>query len=291
VVEIESPGGSARAVVLPEYGGRLHQLLVTAGGREHALLWSPEDPAEYGERPTRGGSFPMAPWPNRVAKGRFTWRGREYDVPTDGKPHAIHGRVMQRPWEVVQATRTSCDLRCELDEGWPWPGWVTQWFEMGDGWLRMELGVHAELEAFPAGCGWHPWFRRDVGEGDVRVRVPGMKRYVMTENVPTGEIVRVEGESDLREGPALRERRLDDCYRAIEGPIEIHWGGLTLTMEIDCEAPHVQVFTPEYAFCVEPETCAPDAFNLDVRGVEGTGMAVAEPGKPVRIGCMWAWRQ
>ena len=292
MLELRSPDGRARAVILPEHGGRLHQLFVTVDGREEPLLWSPEDVTEYGERPTRGGSFPMAPWPNRIREGRFTWEGQEYRLPTDEKPHATHGRVLQRVWEVSSSNERSAELRCEFDDGWPWEGWAEQRFALGDGELRMELSVHSSGDRFPAGAGWHPWFKRDVaGSETTRLRVDADERYVLVDNLPTGEVVRVAGDFDLRSEPELGDRRLDDCYRGLWRPVELEWERVGLRMVVDCPWPHVQVFTPDYAVAVEPQTCVADAFNLADRGVAGVGLQVAAPGRPVRIASTWRWEE
>lgn len=290
-VAIELVSDSARAVILPEYGGRLHQLFVPIGGAAEPLLYAPEDLTEYAERPTRGGSFPMAPWPNRIREGTFTYGGRTFEVPRDGKPHANHGRVMQRPWEVVARTARVVELACAFDDGWPWPGKAWQRYELAGGTLRMKLEVRAARDAFPAGCGWHPWFRRDVaGADDVCVRLAAARRYVLEDGIPTGETVAPSGEFDLSAGPVLGERRIDDCYAGIAGPVTIDWGTLELTITINCPLPHVQVFTPAYAFCVEPQTCAPDAFNLAAAGATMDGMAIAAPGRAVAIESRWTWR-
>jgi aldose 1-epimerase len=125
----------------------------------------------------------------------------------------------------------------------------------------------------------------------VRLRLPAARRYILDEGIPTGELVEPQGAYDLRAGPALGDRRLDDCYTALDGPVRIEWGTLALTMTIDCPVPHVQVFTPDYAFCVEPQTCAPDAFNLAAKGAVGDGMAIAAPGRAVAIESRWTWER
>jgi hypothetical protein len=61
---IELRSNVARAVLSPEYGGRLHQLFVPFESREEPLLYGPGEVGAYRERPTRGGWFPMAPWPS-----------------------------------------------------------------------------------------------------------------------------------------------------------------------------------------------------------------------------------
>ncbi|MCC7364569.1 MAG: hypothetical protein IT303_09365 [Dehalococcoidia bacterium] len=287
---IELVSGPARAIVLPELGGRLHALAVEVGGALEELLWQPDDPAAYLERPTRGGSFPMAPWPNRVREGRFSYGGAEWTVPLDGKPHANHGRVFQRPWEVVARTARVVELRCAFDDGWPWQGSAWQRYELTDAGLRMKLEVRSAREPFPAGCGWHPWFRRDAaGASEVRVQVPAERRYILADGIPTGEVIEPAGEHDLRALQELGDRRIDDCFTGVTGPLVADWGRVRLTMSVDCAVPHVQVFTPDYAFCIEPQTCAPDAFNLAANGFGGDGMAIAAPGRPVAIESRWTW--
>ena len=53
--------------------------------------------------PTRSGTPILFPFPNRIRDGRFSWDGKEYQLPlldsTGG--HAIHGFVCRRPWQVL----------------------------------------------------------------------------------------------------------------------------------------------------------------------------------------------
>ena len=287
---IELVSAAGRAVILPEFGGRLHQLYVRHDGDEQPVLWSPEDPAAYAQKPTHGGCFPMAPWPNRIAGSTFRWNGQEYLVPDGGKPNAIHGRVLNVPWTVVARTARVCEMTAAFDEGWPWQGAAWQRIEMTSTGLRMKLEVRTQREPFPAGCGWHPWFRRTAfGSDDVALEFSAEERYVSADDLPTGELVRPSGDYDFSRGDAVAGRKVDACYRAISGPVELRWGEAALRIEIAAPEPHAMVYTPDFALCVEPQTCAPDAFNLAARGVPGTGFAVAEPGKAVAIESRWSW--
>ncbi len=285
-IELRAPG--ARALVEPTAGGRLHQLLIDIDGVETPLLWSPDDFAQYERTPVEGGCYPMAPWPNRIRNGGLAWGGKQQQV-DNGREHAIHGLVCDRPWVVVARVGRVVELACEFDQRWPWPGRAWQRFELGPNFLAMKMEVRAAREAFPAGCGWHPWFRRALaGEdsGSVRLTVPADARYEMVGQVPRGPTVSPAGEF-LLDGSPLAGRRLDDCYTALRRPVvTIEWQRLRLTMSIECAFPHVQVYTPPEAFCVEPQTCAPDAFNLpDVKA----GAAVAAPGRPLSLSCRWTW--
>jgi aldose 1-epimerase len=288
---IELKAGSARIEVMPEFGGRIHQLWLTIGGEEHPLLWSPADTSEYERRPTYGGCFPMAPWPNRIANATFPWAGREVSLPANDGPNALHGVVADRPWEVVARVGRVVEMRCELDERWPWAGYAWQRIELGDGGLTIKVEVRANREAFPAGLGLHPWFLRDfAGSPQVRVTVPAAERYVMADGLPTGKLAEPAGEFDLRHGEPLAGKRLDDCYTDVGGPAVVKWERLRLEMAMECAEPHVMVHSTDEAFCIEPQTCSPDAFNLRAKGVAGTGFSVAEPGRAVGLVSRWRWQ-
>lgn len=286
---IELSAAGALAVIEPAYGGRLHQLSVTINGAETPLLRSPADPALYGPAPLEGGCYPMAPWPNRIRDGAFGWAGQEFRV-ANGREHALHGLVCDRPWEVVARVGRVVEMACDLGERWPWPARVWQRIELGPNFLTMKTEVRAAREAFPAGCGWHPWFRRALAAGDdgeaVRISVPAGRRYVFDGQLPTGEVVAPEGLFAL-DGTPLAGRRLDDCYSGLAEPqVTLEWPQLRLTIAMDCAFPHVQVYTPPEAFCIEPQTCAPDAFNL---AHVASGAAVAAPGRPVSMASRWTW--
>ncbi|MBA4179780.1 MAG: hypothetical protein C0506_04255 [Anaerolinea sp.] len=287
-VELVAPG--ARAVILPEHGGRLHQLFVEVDGVEAPLLASPANPASYLVDPMRGGSFPMAPWPNRVKDSVFTFGGVRVELPPDGQPHALHGRVHNVPWTVTLQTGVAVEMTCDFDQGWPWAGQAWQRFELTPQSLVMKLKVRSETTPFPAGCGWHPWFRRSVaGSEDAAVTLTAGFRYVLDGGIPTGERVAPDGDCDLSRGAPLGGRRLDDCYGRVSGPTLIDWGRLALRVSNECSNPHVQVYTEPGAFCIEAQTCATDTFNLHEAEITGTGFAIASPGRPVAITSRWTW--
>src|SRR4029079_18414208 len=119
--------------------------------------------------PTYGGCFPMAPWPNRISGGLFPWRGTIVSV-ENGRENALHGLVLDQPWDVVARVGRVVEMTCDFGGRWPWAGKVWQRIELGPNFLAMKMEVRSSREAFPAGCGWHPWFRRDVA-GSISVRL------------------------------------------------------------------------------------------------------------------------
>ena len=71
-------------------------------GRTLDLLYA--DPNLFTDgRPTRSGIPILFPFPNRIRVGRFSWEGKEYQLPLNDsvKQNAIHGFACRRPWRVV----------------------------------------------------------------------------------------------------------------------------------------------------------------------------------------------
>jgi aldose 1-epimerase len=288
---VELLRGHTRAVVLPEAGGRLHQLSIRDGRRWLPLLRGPVSPRKHLNDPISGGSYPMAPWPGRIDGGRFLWAGRLYHVPVKNGAHSLHGHSVYLPWTLESRTGTTCRLSVAFDAGWPFRGGAVQEIAVLDDGIRQRLEVHAEKGSrFPAGLGWHPWFRRNVRpHHDVRVLVDADRVYETADMIPTGWLPRAGGDLDLQGYPALARRRLDTCYRHPRGPLRVRWGDVELTMRSTPNVTHAVVYTPQHAVCVEPQTCAPDAFNLAAQGVEGAGMAVVDGRHPLIAGTTWRW--
>ena len=288
---IELAKGRTRAVVVPEAGGRLLQIEIFDGSEWLPLLVAPDDPRRLIDEPEAWGSYVMAPWPGRIDGGRFLWRGRQYAVPvSSGDGHALHGRGVYLPWRVDAQTKSSIRMSVDFDEAWPFGGGATLEIRLADRSISQRVEVRATRGAFPAGVGWHPLFRRDVrGKHDAEILVDAEQKYEVAEMIPTGWMPPVTGEQDLRLYRVVGQRRLDDCYREPRA-LGIRWGDIELTMRSSANVTHAVVYTPPHAVCIEPQTCAPDAFNLAAQGVVGAGMAVLARGRPLVAETVWRWQ-
>jgi aldose 1-epimerase len=276
-------GVGARLTVDVAAGGRLASLVV--GGRERLLV--PHSPADRG---IRWGSFLMAPWPGRIAGARLEWDGSSHLLNANDGPNAIHGLVFDRPWRVTTADLGSLSLEVALGPlGWPFGGVVRQRIRLATASLELTAEVVADRMSMPAGLGWHPWFRRP-DEGDMTVRVEGADVLEMQPDlIPTGRLVPVRGDTDLRTGPALGVRRLDHVYPAVRSPVVVTWPDLVLTMMSSPAIGTFVVHTPPTGVCVEPQTEWPDAIALAARGVTGTGLVRLGPGETLMARTTWSW--
>ncbi len=251
-------GTAAEVRVAPTAGGRVAQIevVVEAGRRVHLLV----DDTDRGH-PNMWGMFPMTPWAGRLRDATFDLAGTTFDMDPNLPPHAIHGLVYDRPWQVDDRGDASLTLSCPLE--WPLGGRAVQHLELHDHGLSCELSVSADEHSFPAEVGWHPWF--------VRPRTLEFHPEAMylrgADGLPTGELV------------APTDGPWDDCF-VNRRPAELHYDHVVVTVESDCD--HWVVYDePDDATCVEPQSGPPDAFHLAPR--------VIAPGRSLRRTMRVTW--
>lgn len=218
------------------------------------------------------GSFVMVPWAGRIRDGVLRVEGVEHHLPTDRThPHAGHGLVMDRPWDVVAEAGPALTIRCDLDARWPFLGHVVQEFRLAADLLAERIEVHAEGAAFPATVGWHPWFRRVLDSGSVAELGFTAEGMLVRDpaGIPSGELVPVPA------GP------WDDCFTGVQWPMTVTWPD-AVTLRITSDAQFAVVYDElDEAFCVEPQSGPPDGPNTSPRMVR--------PGEPLVVSTWWAW--
>lgn len=277
---IELVAGRASATVSPAEGGMLLSLRVA--GQE--LLVPRRDGA--GPVPTFG-SFLMAPWVAELSEGELVFRGRRAQMPRNLGRHAGHGLVATVPWEVVDVAPTAATLMCRLGSPWPFGGTVVQVLRLDEHGLTLDAQIRAADAAMPAALGWHPWFAcPDPGRVRVGVRADSMLQ-LDAELLPTGGILPVIGDSDLRGAPTLGDRRIDTVFVGARSPATLHLPELDLQLHFDPAIDTVVVYQSAGAVCVEPWSAWPDAVRMSA--TRETGLAVLEPGESIRRWTRWAW--
>jgi aldose 1-epimerase len=201
----------------------------------------------------------MAPWPGRLANGRFNWQGRILQLRRTHGRHAIHGLTWNRAWTVDEASADRATVSIELPrDEWPMGGRLLQRVRVTGTSVELEAQVEAD-EPMPAALGWHPWFLR---RGDPRLRVDAATYQLAEGMIPTGVTAPVRGRTDLRDGPALGRRRLDLAYLEAGSPSVVTWPELELEVAFEPAPAPLVVYTPRDSFCVEPLTAPPNAFAL-----------------------------
>jgi aldose 1-epimerase len=253
-----------------------------------------------GSSPTRTGIPILFPFPNRIRDGRFTWDGKEYQLPLNdpAKKNAIHGFACRRPWRVVHqgADASSAWVTGEFQGSrdaadclnlWPADYRIRVTYRVGAARLAVEaVADNPDKKPLPCGLGYHPYFC--VEEKNCSVQVPAKQYWELEETLPSGNRPNVSGMRDLNQPRPFQELTLDDVLTSLSGTVQ---NGMRLCGSIrrvqselgvftSAGYREVVVFTPPHrqAFCIEPYTCTTDAINLNQRGIDA-GLMVLNPGQ------------
>src|SRR5919206_130192 len=181
--------------------------------------------------------FPLVPYSGRIDHGRFTFRGREYQVPPNfpPEPHAIHGEGWMQAWRADHADSTSAALSLEHES----PGGVfrfraEQRFAVHPDRLEVALAVTHRGEApIPYGLGLHPYFVRRP-DSLLSAEVTGVWMADET-NIPRRlEPVPVEWNFRLRRN--VNELELDNNFQGWSGTARIDWPDEQVSLVIEADA-------------------------------------------------------
>lgn len=268
--------------VRPELGGAITAL--THAGAP-VLRPTPPGTAEVLET----GCFPLVPYANRIAGGRFSFEGREVRLPVLPRfaPHALHGDGWLQPWTVEALTSTRISLGlvwtgARDGAGWPWRYRAVQTLQLDADGLTVDLSLtNDDATDMPGGVGLHPYFVR-ADDARLTLAASGVWRTDATlipeALVAPGEVVDFAGGAALAGLPLV-----DHAYEGWGGEARLDGGGRTLVLQADPGARRVQVYAPpgEPFVCVEPVSHRPDAVNAPAG--EASGLRVLAPGETMSL--------
>jgi len=298
---------SERATLVPQAGCQC--LGYQVGSLE--VIAGPAGPDEWRAHPFSSGIPILFPWPGRVADGRFTFAGREHRLPVnEPRGHAMHGLTYNREFHVRRRgpffVRAEFDTRSAADfaQLWPWAFVLAIDYEIGNG-LRIKTSVRNTGDAvMPFGLGAHPYFHLPPSargnRGAVTLELCADSRWPLDSRlIPSGPPQALSGSFDLRRARPLGADTYDDAFQMQKSTAPVNAGGsapprarlvdpaLGMALEVSADPAFGQfvVYAPpdRGVIALEPYTCAPDAFNLDARGV-AAGMLTLKPGESFEAG-------
>ena len=315
--------------VLPGRGMELLQITANFPGKGNVDVLASPDLAESkkmldeqdtpnGDLGYRLGSAFLVPYPNRIrgklsADGKTlttSWQGKTITLPANniGKDpgaerHAMHGLILKAKTE---------DVKEKTIPGGKQITGVIHAGDFGGHWLsKTDLlftisltadAVDAEVtaknvgnEPEPISIGWHPYFNFPSGDRtQVRLQIPAdmVAKVDNYDNVfPTGQLVPVTGQYDLRKGQPLYQNFYDDNWSHLD------WQDGAATVNIlDEKAKYgvrIQGLSPEiktiqaYApptknfVAVEHQFNFADPFGKEWENMD-TGMVTLKPGQSTK---------
>jgi len=234
----------------------------------------------------------LAPWPNRVRDGMWTYEGAEQrlDLTEPKLQNALHGLLRDRPYDLVERSASSVTLAATVfpTRGYPFTlGTMVRYQLEANGITVTHTLTNDSPTAVPVAVGSHPYLR--VGEvpiDDLIITVPAGTRFETDARLNPIAESPVDGTRfDLRGGAPIAGLALDDAFGALEGDRSSRLtapDGRFTELWQDPEFGWIQVFVGREfprngvlgsAVAVEPMSAPPNAFN------SGLGLRWLAPGE------------
>lgn len=223
-------------------------------------------------RPTPAGTddvletacFPLVPYANRIADGRFTWGGRTGALPGNmaGHPHPLHGDGWRGEWIVDGRDAASAMLEfLPQASAWPWRYRAAQAVHLSAEGLNLTLSVtNLDDVAGPFGLGFHPYFP-DAATARMTTTVRGLWQ-ASDDLLPVREVASPRWD----DRPVRSDELLDHCHTgwSREAAVSLAPGRPALRLTASKSLGWLHVYAPpaEDFFCIEPVSHAPNAVNM-----------------------------
>jgi aldose 1-epimerase len=293
--------GHGYEAVIASVGASLRVLRHSAVGRPARDLIVPFEADQV--RPAYRGAT-LAPWPNRVVDGAYSFGGDEHRLALTepARGHALHGLLAWTEFadRVVEDDRVVLVAVIEPQLGYPFRVEVAVEFRLDSGGLTQTVtGRNIGADAAPWGTGPHPYLVGGDGRvDDWTLTLPASEVLTVTPDrlSPVAvEAVDRHPQWDFRSPRPVGDVFIDHAFTELmrdEGLAEVRvvgadGHGVALSWDESC--PWVQVHTADLTagdanhrigLAVEPMTCPPDAFN------SGVDLIVLDPG----AGAIASWR-
>lgn len=247
----------------------------TVAGRDVVLPF-----AETESAPAFSGAV-LAPWPNRLTDGEYTFDGIDLEVPVTehARRTALHGLVAYVAFTATTHTADRVVLEHTIvpTPGYPWSVHLAVTYTLDDDGLRVEVdATNLDDSPAPYGVGFHPWLSPGDGTVDACTLQVDADVHVTVDDrlLPTGTEP-VAGVFDLRTATSLDGVALDDAWLGMTRDADgLSWirltapDGRTTSMWADASFAAWQVCTGDgipridrRGVAAEPMTCVADAFR------------------------------
>ena len=262
-----------------------------------ALIGLSVDSFNLIEPSTRDGLYAgkiLAPWPNRIRDGKYSFNKNDYQLPINevSKNNSLHGLVANSLWEITFQNQSKVILEYLLDQPAIYPGKLQlqvtyEIIESG-----IEIAVLSENMgdiSAPYGVSIHTYLvaGESVKNNELFLQIPADQFLeVDSERLLPIKLQPVTGSNfDFINSKKISDLFIDHAFKYSSNyPRSIsllNAEGQGAEMIFDEQSKWIQIHTADrdlqadsrMAVAIEPMTCPPDAFN------SGVDLIVLEPGK------------
>ncbi len=245
-------------------------------------------------RPNFRGAV-LAPWPNRIADGVYTFDGDERQLPLTepARGNALHGLVAWVRWDVLEQDAAGATFGHSLVPftGYPHPLDLRVRYALDDAGLHWTVSAtNTGSGPAPYGTAPHPYLVAGAGRvDDWSLELPAAEYLAVTpDRLLPVDVEKVESAGfDFRSPRVLGDLFIDHAFTSLATDgngvarvfVRAAGGGGVECSWVAAECPWVQIHTADrpgepgdrIGLAVEPMTCPPDAFN------SGTDLVVLAP--------------
>lgn len=265
--------------VIPDFGCNLNELGLFKGGKVHEVIQGDKTLESLSGKTTnfyRGAK--LSPYPNRIAQGKYTFEDKEYQLPINAAPHALHGLCWNLPF-TIKAQLLSTELAQltlqadynSLVAGYPFNYHIEIEYRLESTQFTCITRItNTSNQAIPIGDGWHPYFTTGSNIDKLKLQLPSSKQLELDNSlIPSGKYV----DNNLFVEPLLLKGiSLDHCFelQRKESIVETKLIDESNNISIivwqqvgEHDYNYIQAYTPpdRNSIAVEPMSCAPNAFN------------------------------
>jgi aldose 1-epimerase len=225
-------------------------------------------------RQTHGGIAVLIPFADKVEKGRYTFEGKEFQLPLDKEGNGKHGFAKDALWKVKKREKHSVALTTLLnDTGYPGTLGAQITYSISNTTFSTDCSVTNQGKVnCPVVIGFHPYFLAMVWRLSAKSKV---YRYLLRDRYfPTGAR---EPSSFDKLGPS---EEVDQIFN-VAGPVTLQTERYQMLIRRRA-MPYLMIYNGYYAegrsVSIEPYTGLGNAYN------NGIGLRILGPGQSFRCG-------
>ena len=262
-----------------------------------ALIGLAVDNFDLIEPNTRDGLYAgkiLAPWPNRIKDGKYSFNKKNYQLPINevSKNNSLHGLVANSLWEITFQNHSKVILKYLLDQPAIYPGklQLQVTYEIIESGIEITvLSENVGGISAPYGVSIHTYLvaGESVKNNELFLQIPADQFLeVDAERLLPIKLQPVTGTNfDFIDSKKISDLFIDHAFKYSSNyPRSIsllNAEGQGAEVIFDDQSKWIQIHTADrdlqgdsrMAVAIEPMTCPPDAFN------SGIDLIVLEPGK------------
>jgi aldose 1-epimerase len=268
-----------RLDVAPQLGGGITRFDWRSGGalepvfRRCEHLSASMDPNDL-------ACYPLVPYSNRIAAGRFRFGGRDIEVPCNraGEPLPLHGDGWLAQWQIEEREVERVRLVLDRSSGEPYAYRAAITYLLDGATLVMTLEVeNTGRDAMPFGLGVHPFLARDAS---TELSAPASGLWLSGEDWLPVRHVPAPPAWQFGVAYPLPDKLVNHAFSGWSGRASVVWEGRRLSLSICADTDYYVLYTPPGRdfFCFEPVDHPINAVNLSDGG-GAHGMTVLARGE------------